>query len=317
MKDKNKNNKIKIIENVIINELLDKEITNIVSLSEHKCYWVNQKGEPCPWNSLSAEKNYCKRHSIYEDIFNKDDISSLSKCSGCKNMFKNDADSKQCLTCRTRYEKNKKPEVENIKKQCLGLTQNHSQCSFEPLINDNYCEKHQSYKKWKELIDEGLNVCRNWIKGCFEIINDDKKSCLKCRIVKKNIIIINNNVINELETEKIKDKNVIIADKETNTKLNNNFKIIESFNGHKVTMGKTSGTIYNAYYKVYDINDVNKIHFYAMKCSDDSVFYFSDKSKIYVIGKTWFRMKNGYISTMIKKEDDKVGLYLHQLVAKT
>ena len=32
-------------------------------------YWVNQKGEPCPWNSLSAEKNYCKRHSIYEDIF--------------------------------------------------------------------------------------------------------------------------------------------------------------------------------------------------------------------------------------------------------
>ena len=69
MKDKNKNNKIKIIENVIINELLEKEITNIVSLSEHKCYWVNQKGEPCPWNSLSAEKNYCKRHSIYEDIF--------------------------------------------------------------------------------------------------------------------------------------------------------------------------------------------------------------------------------------------------------
>lgn len=100
-------------------------------------------------------------------------------------------------------------------------------------------------------------------------------------------------------------------------KLNNDLIIVDKFEGHKITMGKTAGTIYNPYYKVYDINDTKKTTFYAMKCSDDSIFYFSEKSKDYIIGKTWFKMQNGYILTMIKQGENKVGLYLHQLIAKT
>ena len=42
------------------------------------CKWLNQSGNPCPWRSLE-NKLYCKRHSIYEDIFLPEDIKFLSK----------------------------------------------------------------------------------------------------------------------------------------------------------------------------------------------------------------------------------------------
>jgi hypothetical protein len=289
---------------------------NIAMVEEHKCYWVNQKGDPCPWKSVSVEQDFCKRHSIYEGIFKKEDIPSLIKCSGCKNMFKKDGEHKQCLNCKKRSEDNAKKQKEQKQETmnlCKGTTQQNTPCKFEANEDDDYCEKHQTYKKWKELIDAGFNVCKNWNRGCFELVNDDKLSCVKCRnSINKNIIIVEDDISDEPKKEK-KVANVIIIDE----KLDDNLKIIKSFDGHKVTMGKTAGTIYNPYYKVYDDNDVKKTHFYAMKCSDDSIFYFSEKSKNYVVGQTWFKMQNGYISTMIKKGDEKVGLYLHQLVAKT
>jgi hypothetical protein len=291
-------------------------------IKEHKCNWLNQKGDPCPWNSVLPENDYCKRHSIYEGIYKKEDISSLIKCSGCKNLFKPNTEQKQCDGCRKRAEtirKDDKQEKLEYIEMCKGLTQKGTNCTFEANEDDEYCEKHQNYKKWKELTDEGYNICRNWNRGCFEIINNDKKSCLKCRNMQNKNIILEDDVI-------INNKNIVIADiiekdiviKNTiNNKIPDNLIIVETYNGHKVTMGKTAGTIYNPYYKVYDVNDIKKTHFYAMKCSDDSIFYFSEKSKNYIQGNTWFKMQNGYISTMIKKGDEKVGLYLHQLVAKT
>lgn len=166
------------------------DIKNI-SVEIHKCFWINQKGEPCPWNSISSEKDYCKRHSIYEGKYTKDDIQLLIKCSGCKNMFKKENDDiKQCSKCKGRYTKNKEEKNPNNIK-CAGITQNKTQCSFEPVENDIYCEKHQSYKKWKELTESGINVCYNWIKGCFNIVKAHEKSCKTCK-EKKN----NNNIKN-------------------------------------------------------------------------------------------------------------------------
>jgi len=178
-------NKIKIIKDDIIDEANEKN-TNVIEQLEHKCYWINKKGDPCPWNSLSADKNYCKRHSIYEGVYNKDDIATLCKCSGCKNMFKKDGDYKQCFTCRNRYEKHKLLEDKEEKKQCLGITQNNTKCTFEPNDNDDYCEKHQSYKKWKGITNSGKNVCYNWVKGCFNIIKLHEKSCNHCKEIKNN-----------------------------------------------------------------------------------------------------------------------------------
>lgn len=149
------------------------------------CIWLNQKGGPCPWQSL-PKMDYCKRHSIYQGIFTKEDIPHLKKCSGCKNMFKNEENNsyKMCIKCRQRsvlnHEKIKK-ENGNENNKCQGKTQKGNPCAYKCLPNDKYCEKHQSYKRWKEATDAGQNICKNWIRGCFTIINPDIKECATCR----------------------------------------------------------------------------------------------------------------------------------------
>ena len=151
-----------------------------------KCIWLNQKKQPCPWQTMSPSCDFCKRHSIYDGIYTKDDIQNLMFCSGCKNLFKNDDENtKICIKCKERGTENrtKTKEKNKIEKTiCIGFTSTGTQCTYYSKENDTYCEKHQSYKKWKELTDNGKNVCTNWIRGCFETLNEGTKMCEKCRI---------------------------------------------------------------------------------------------------------------------------------------
>ena len=153
----------------------------------HSCYWLNQKGEPCPWNSISPDKNYCKRHSIYEEEFTPEDIKLLLKCSGCKNYFKQESEStnKTCSKCieraKTNRTKEKEEEKQNPLKKCLRCIEMNKTNPFDALDNDDYCGKHQTYKQWKELTNSGSKVCINWIRGCFNVILDEHKVCENCR----------------------------------------------------------------------------------------------------------------------------------------
>lgn len=147
------------------------------------CIWLNQKGGPCPWQSL-PNMDYCKRHSIYQGVFTKEDIPHLKKCSGCKNMFKNEENNsyKMCVKCRQRSVlNNEKIKKENEGNKCQGINQNNTPCPYKALKNDTYCKNHQTYKRWKETIDSGKNMCNNWIRGCFEIIDLTAKQCAACR----------------------------------------------------------------------------------------------------------------------------------------
>ena len=152
----------------------------------HKCEWVNQKGEPCSWKSIIPERPYCEEHSEYEGIYTKEDIPNLNRCTGCKNLFKIDPEinKKTCTKCILRSKQNREKDKkinEEISIGCKAPTQKGTICTREALENDDYCGKHQSYKKWKNLTDDDKNVCKNWVRGCFEIIDSTKKSCSKCR----------------------------------------------------------------------------------------------------------------------------------------
>lgn len=158
------------------------------------CIWLNQKREPCPWQRMSDNCDFCKRHSKYDGIYTKDDIPNLIWCSGCPDVFppKTGETFKQCLPCRTRGSANNaklKEKKNETKKQCLGIVgkQNEKEngtgkkCSHGAPVDDDYCGKCQTYKKWKELINDGNKVCKNWIRGCFECITDDYQKCQTCR----------------------------------------------------------------------------------------------------------------------------------------
>jgi hypothetical protein len=160
------------------------EDLNIIKNKEHKCEWINQKNEPCPWKSVSPDKLYCDAHSIYEGKYTKDDIPNMKRCTCCKNLWIPDEINKTCEKCREGRKEKRLKEKEDINNQpikCKGTTQKGTQCPYQVIDNDEYCGKHQTYKKWKELTDSGKNICKNWLRGCFEIIPSDKKSCVNCR----------------------------------------------------------------------------------------------------------------------------------------
>jgi len=152
---------------------------------ENKCGWINKKKEPCPWKKIGND--YCKRHSCYEDIYKPEDVPNITFCSDCKNPIgMNIINIKICDKCKERgkinREKNKEKNKEN-NNICIGKKPDGTPCKFKALKDDEYCKNHQTYKKWKKLSDGGNKVCKNWIRGCFEIVDEDTYSaCIKCRI---------------------------------------------------------------------------------------------------------------------------------------
>jgi hypothetical protein len=119
-------------------------------------------------------KNFCKIHMYYETKINLDDI------KWCNKHNKTPLLNNECSHCNK--------ELEKIKNKilCKGITIKNNNCNFSPLENSEYCSLHQTYKKWKELIDSGKKICTNWIRGCWSEINDDFNRCLECREKERN-----------------------------------------------------------------------------------------------------------------------------------
>ena len=108
--------------------------------------------------------------------------------------------------------------------KCQGKNHQGKECNYQSLQNDNYCKLHQSYKKMIELKNNNQKVCKNWIRGCWTILDNEFERCLDCRL-------------KEREKEKnLRDKKKEIAiiyndnkEKNNNNKeINNDNKIIKN-----------------------------------------------------------------------------------------
>jgi hypothetical protein len=156
----------------------------IIKKGRHiKCGWINQKGKPCPWKAMEG-MTYCKRHSHYEGVFTPEDIPTLAKCSGCKNMFKPDGENKMCPKCvkrshqtniRIKNERDARPICKAIVKR-TGLP-----CTHHAIRDSEYCGEHQSVGKWKKLTDNGKTICSNWIRNCWNGVSNGYSRCEDCR----------------------------------------------------------------------------------------------------------------------------------------
>lgn len=167
-----------------------------------KCCYYNINKEQC-----SKEKviNFCKLHKYLE---NKVDPNNLSFCEICNctltyDMLKNH-DSK-CNKCAQII-------------FCKGITQKNKKCKYKALTNDDYCELHQSYKKWKELTDKNIKVCSNWIRGCWNDVFKSGNYCLECvNISEKKSKINNESIENAIKYNNTNEDKMC-------TKCNNIFK---------------------------------------------------------------------------------------------
>lgn len=109
--------------------------------------------------------------------------------------------------------------------KCLGKNHKGINCNFKPLDNDQYCKLHQSYKKMILLQNEGTKICKNWIRGCWNIIIDSYERCLECRINEreKDKILREKKKINATEYNNNNKDNLMcnVCNKITNTLKNN------------------------------------------------------------------------------------------------
>lgn len=131
-----------------------------------KCYYHSANMFFCEKTKV---KNFCKMHKYLE---NKVDPNNLIFCFNCNCVLTNDMgqESLENLKCNKCIQIN----------FCQGISQKNKMCTYKSLENDNYCELHQSYKKWKELTDSGIKICSNWIRGCWTSVFSDTNYCTDC-----------------------------------------------------------------------------------------------------------------------------------------
>lgn len=130
------------------------------------CCYYNSNKERCNKTKII---NFCKLHKYLE---NKVEINNLTFCEICNCVLTNDMSEEM----HTNLKCNKCINIIF----CKGITQKNKTCNYKALANDDYCELHQSYKKWKELTDKNIKVCSNWIRGCWNNILNDGNNCSEC-----------------------------------------------------------------------------------------------------------------------------------------
>lgn len=178
------------------------------------CDWFIDNNIKCKRNIIENTK-YCKFHQHVSN-YTDDDILNKMKCDCCKRIL-GKCDFSDHLICNTCYEKyrNKKNDKNIIK--CHYENCNNNRC----VINEypKYCGLHQRIGKLNELQKEGSRICGEYIRECFNILdNDDISRCKSCK-----------NKMGECDIEKKKNnmENNIQEEKKTCTKCTKIFEISE------------------------------------------------------------------------------------------
>ena len=150
--------------------------SNIKFSEQKSCAYYDYMNNKC---KNKTHTTFCGIHYIYE---NQVDPNNMAFCIDCNILLFSKNVMNKCSKCY------------NLR-ICKGITLLKTQCCYQALPNDDYCDKHMSYKKWKELTDSGKNICNNWIRGCWNI--SDNKICSKCFEDNKNKVIIKKDAVEE------------------------------------------------------------------------------------------------------------------------
>ena len=166
-------------------------------------------------------------------------------------------------------------------------------------------------KKSKKLIkiDDDLledKIDEEIINKYNEIVKKEKKA-IEIESPQKELVLL----------EEIKEKKTEKTEEEIFEKL----IVLDKWEGHLVSVGKTAGKRHNKYWRVYEKDDLEKKDFYVIYCEPNSYVFFSPKYFESIMfnsngkKKTWYINAGGYAtcsSTYLDLEDEY--MYMHQIV---
>jgi len=126
---------------------------------------------------------YCGHHRAYEGVFTPEELTTYPKCSTCRLYFKCDEHStdKVCSVCCERARNNRKTKSSH-RTLCQAFHPTGEPCKFGVKPGKLYCEKHKSYGKYLEETRKGVQICSNWIRGCWNECDTHFVKCTDCRL---------------------------------------------------------------------------------------------------------------------------------------
>jgi hypothetical protein len=155
---------------VYFNTILDS--TNMFTVIENSNIYCNvykytNKNKKCEKKAIKGSE-YCMSHK-YMESYTKEQLNNIDICSGCKKPKYLDK-IKRCDFCYSR-------NIRNSKRKILCRYEN---CKRGKLEENDYCGKHQLYL-YKLIADaSGVKVCKNYIRGCRTLVDEENKRCIKC-----------------------------------------------------------------------------------------------------------------------------------------
>jgi hypothetical protein len=145
------------------------------------CKWIQLNKKPCKLKAIT-DKNYCKLHHKFEDLYEPHELDTITRCNRCHKPYKNKDNSiKKCDNCIANlkeYSVKKLIKRNKNKKKCEWINQKGEPCSWKTNKPAYYCKRHSIYNNFTPCDIPNLKKCT----GCKNLFKPDgKKTCKKCQ----------------------------------------------------------------------------------------------------------------------------------------
>jgi hypothetical protein len=153
-----------------------------------KCYPITRLCSALTYDKKRCENlrkdgyQYCGTHSHYENYIKPEEFDKLPICKGCRLFYHpDDTGYRLCSKCHSRQKKiiSKCDTSLPICKAIIHTTGN--PCENYAKSESEYCGIHTSYEKLMIKQENGIIVCSNWIRGCWNETTSEYSKCEECR----------------------------------------------------------------------------------------------------------------------------------------
>jgi hypothetical protein len=146
-----------------------------------RCKAIRKDKSQC----TNLQKNgciYCGKHSHYENVILPEEFETLPVCLGCRQTYRPDGTSyRLCSKCINREKSDSSVDSSHLT-VCKAISHTSGKhCNNYAKPGTEYCGLHNNYAKHKELVESGIQVCLNWIRGCWNETTLEFKQCESCR----------------------------------------------------------------------------------------------------------------------------------------
>lgn len=145
------------------------------------CKWIQSNKKLCKFKAIN-DKNYCKLHHKFEDLFEPHELDTIKRCNRCDKPYKNEDNSikkcDRCITSTKEYSAKLLIKRNKKKKKCEWINQKGEPCSWKTNKPAYYCKRHSVYNNFIPDDIPHLKKC----SGCNNLFKSDgKKTCGKCQ----------------------------------------------------------------------------------------------------------------------------------------